>query len=291
LTLTGLALFAAFNEELRDLGYVEGQTVAVERWSGLDYPDYGALVRAAVASEPHVLFACGWDPIAQHLVDYAGNIPIIFTGGNDPLATGFVTNLARPGGTITGIALEAGIELTGKLLQLLTEAVPSIDRVAYLAPSAQWELLQTMLVGAAGERNIEIVPVLVDAPYDMASYERVFASIAALELPAIVVGWSPENGKNSELIAQMALAAQLPSIQSWQEFVSYGGLISYTPDRAVLYRRAAQYVVRVLNGENPGTLPIQLPESFVLSINLRTARLLGVEIPTSLLSVANYIIE
>jgi putative ABC transport system substrate-binding protein len=291
LTLNGLALFRAFNEELAALGYVEGQTVTVERWSGLDYPDYGALVRAAVASRPDIIFACGWDPMARSLIDSTATIPIIFTGGNDPLANGFVTNLARPGGNVTGIALEAGIELTGKLLQLLTEAVPSIDRVAYLAPSVQWELIQTMLVGAGGERNVEIVPILIDAPYDVAAYEQAFAAIAEQALPAIVVGWSPENGRNSALIAQMALAAGLPSIQSWQEFVNDGGLISYTPDRALLYRRAAQYVVRVLQGQDPGELPIQQPESFVLSVNLRTAALLGVTIPISMLSIANFIVE
>ncbi len=290
LTSTGHPMYVAFHDELARRGYVEGETVEIERWSGRDWADRDALARAVVASAPDLIYAASGAAIGPHLARATQTIPIVFLG-RDPLGYGLVTNLARPGGNVTGISSEPGTEIEGKRLQLIVEAVPSATRVAYLNARWAWGEVEPRLTQAAAVLGVTIVPVILDPPVDEAAYRRAFDLIAAAGVDALVVGGSQESSSFARLIGELAVAARLPAISPYRDFAEAGGLMTYGVNFPRELRRAAAYVARVLDGENPGDLPVRQPEQFQMIVNLKTAAALGMTIPPKLMIQATEFIE
>jgi putative tryptophan/tyrosine transport system substrate-binding protein len=287
---TGDPLWHAFFEELRLVGDVEGQTLIVERYSGEGKPEsYADLARDVVSRSPNVTVALG-DAIARAVRAANGAMPIVWVGG-DPIEAGLATSLARPGGTITGVTVYPGAEIWGKRLQILKEAVPSMSKVAYLDVRSQ--------LSAAGQeerrkasRRLQIS--LVDALLEESTpseVQRVFAEITQERTDAVMVSGTGDLLAYRQLILELVEKSRLPAIYGWRQYVEAGGLMAYAPDPAELGRRLADDVHEILNGTEPGQIPIYQPTKFEFLINLKAAKALGLNIPSALLALADEVIE
>jgi putative tryptophan/tyrosine transport system substrate-binding protein len=279
--------FDAFRDGLRERGWIENENIAIEyRWAGESpqrLPELAAeLVRLKVAviigSTPGVR-------AAQH----AGtSIPIIMCIADDAVKQGFVTNLARPGGNITGMASFAS-ELAGKRLELLREATPRVSRVALLwnPPGSGPDYMKDTLM-AARPLGVTLQSVEVITAND---FESAFASVLKGRAEALVVGPGQFLFTHQRRVVAFATNNRLPSIYAWKDPVSAGGLMAYGVNIPQVYRRAAYYVDKILRGTKPGDLPVEQPTKFDLVVNLKTAKALGLTIPPSLLARADQIIE
>jgi putative ABC transport system substrate-binding protein len=285
--------FVSFFEELRRIGYVEGTNLIVDRYAAEGKTDrYPQIVRDVLQSKPDAIVVGG---VAHELIIQFGkatsSLPIVATMG-DPVAAGIVTNLARPGANITGIALDAGIEMQGKHLELLKEAVPSASRVAYLSPRLQWEGAWGREVIATGKRlGISIIGTPMEGSAEEPQYRRAFEFMAEQRADAVMVNGFGTNYLYRRLIAELALKYRLPSIHWTPDFVEMGGLMVYAPDYTPLFISMAGQVDKVLKGAMPGDIPIDQPTRFSLSINLKTANALGLTVPPTLLARADEVIE
>ena len=283
----------SFFEELRRLGYIEGTNLIIDRYAaGGKTTRYPQIVHDVIQSRPDVIVVGG---VAHELIAQFGkatsDIPIVATMG-DPIAAGIVTNLARPGANITGIVLDAGIEMQGKHLELLKEAVPSASRVAYLSPRPQWEGAWGQEVLATGKRlAISIVGVPMEASADETQYHRAFEFMAGQRAEAVMVNGFGTNYIYQRLIAELALKQRLPSIHWTPEFVEAGGLMVYAPDYNPLFVAMAGQLDEILKGVKPRDIPIDQPTKFSLFINLKTARALDLTLPETLLARADRVIE
>ena len=282
----------AFLQGLRDLGYVEGRNVVVEyRFAEGKLERYPALAAELVALKVDVIVA----PItlaALAAKRATKTIPIVFAAVGDPITDGLVTSLARPGGNVTGLSVLSS-ELVGKWLEQLKQAVPGVSHVAVLwqpgAASARTE--QDMLKeGEVTARALGVRPQFVEArgPADL---DRAFSDMTKARAGALTV--LPGNMFFSERRRLVGLAAKnrLPAVYPSREYVDAGGFMSYAPNGADLFRRAATYVDKILKGAMPGDLPVEQPTKFELVINLKTAKALGLTIPPSLLQRADQVIE
>jgi putative tryptophan/tyrosine transport system substrate-binding protein len=287
----GSQTHSAFLVELRRLGYVEGQNLIVERHSGRDRADpYGSLARTVVESQPEVIVTSA-TPLVAALKGLTTTIPIV-ANVNDPVASGLVASLARPGGNITAFTVDAGPELNGKALQLLKNAIPAASHVAYLDLRAMWELPGAATSRASAQGlGVTLVPVLLNNPVTEASYRDAFSAIAREQVDALYVGPTNENYSNLGLIADLALTARLPSACLDPRFSRSGGLLSYGPDLRASWRGIAGYVDRILKGAKPADLPVQLPTVFEFIVNLKTAKALGITLPESIMVSATEVIE
>ena len=278
-----------FRQELERRGYAEGKNLVIDYTSGAGREDQIEYLREVVASKPEVIFVMSGRKSALDLMRITETIPIV-TGHPDPVAAGLVTNLARPGGNVTGFVSSApGVE--GKRLQLLVEAVPSATRFGYLVPRWAWAVDAPAITDAAATLGITLVPYILEPPIDEQSYHRVFAAMANDGMEAVFAGRAGENSVNRELIARLALEARLPATGHIADFAHRGGLIAYAADRMARYRGSAGYVARILDGENPGELPFQLPLHYNLVVNLKTAKAIGVTLPNEFLLRATEVIE
>jgi putative tryptophan/tyrosine transport system substrate-binding protein len=281
--------FEALREGLVGLGYVEGQSIVFEqRWAESNPQRYRELVEDLVRSRVDVIVAGNLES-ARVAKDATDTTPIVLTAGGDPLRARLVASLARPGGNITGMS-ELTSDLAYKLLQLLKEAVPNLAKVAIL-----WDPLNPSQSptreeseSAARMLGLNIVSLEVAISDD---YERAF-SVASRERPdALIVYTTPITYSHRARIIAFAARQRLPAMFSAREFVDDGGLMSYGPNLRALFRRAGNYVDRILKGAKPGDLPIEQPSTFELLINLKTAKALGLTIPPSLLLRADQVIE
>ena len=279
----------AFRQGLRELGWTEGQNIAIEyRYANGKndrLPDLaGDLVRLKVDV---IVASSGTDAsIAKRATT---SIPIVVASAGDPVAGGLVASLARPGGNVTGLT-QMLPELAGKRLELLKQIVPNLSRVAVLwyprgttSPLA-WKEIQP----PARELGIGLQSLEVQSPADFA---KAFHDATTARAAAMVVLPDPLFAGNLERIAELAAKARLPSIFHLREFADVGGLVAYGVDRADMFRRAAAYVDKILRGAKPADLPIEQPTKFELVINLRTAKALGLAMPPSLLLRADQVIE
>jgi putative ABC transport system substrate-binding protein len=279
----------AFQEGLRDLGWMEGKNIGIEyRYAEGEterLPDLAAdLVRLKVDI---IVAAFANDALAAKKA--TRTIPIVMASTGDPVATGLVGSLARPGGNITGLSTMSP-DLAGKRLQLLKEIVPKLSRLAVLwnpqAPSSalNWKELQL----PARELGIQLHSLEVRSPDD---FDKAFEAATTAGAGALTIMPDPLFGRNLRRIVDFAAKRRLPSIFHIREFVASGGLVAYGPDRSDLFRRAATYVDKILKGAKPADLPVEQASKFELVINLKTAKALGLTIPQSLLLRADQVIE
>jgi putative ABC transport system substrate-binding protein len=279
---------AAFQGGLRDLGWVEGQTVMVDyRWAKGNADRLPNLVAELVQLNVNVMVVAG--PHATRTAQRAtSTIPIVFAVLlTDPVASGFAASLARPGGNITGLASQYE-EIVGKHVQLLSEAVPRLSRVVFLRHTAGLPTLLKEAEKAAHRLGIKARIVEVT---DVAEYENAFRIAKSERAQAVYVLPSPIFSAHRKRLVELAAQYRLPAAYELREYVEAGGLLSYGPNTADMYRRAASYVDRILKGAKPGDLPVERSTTFELAINVKTAKALGLTIPQSLLTRADHLIE
>jgi putative ABC transport system substrate-binding protein len=284
----GLHTTEAFRQGLRDLGYVEGRNIVI------DYRDaegklerLPALAAELVALKVDIILGAG-SLLAVAAKQATKTIPIVFAVSPDPVTDGLVTSLSRPGGNVTGLSSLAP-ELVGKRLELLTQAIPGISRVAVL-----WQ------PGGGGDRTLQAAEAAAQAlvvhlqfveARGPADFDRAFLDMTNARAGALTVfGGAMFLNERRRLVGLVA-KNRLPAVYVLREFVDAGGLMSYGPNIADNYRRAATYVDKILKGAKPGDLPVEQPTKFELVINLKTAKSLGITIPQSVLGRADEVIQ
>ena len=279
----------AFIEGMRDLGWIDGQNITIERRSakGQGMDRLRGMVREIVSLQVDlVVVNSAWAPEVVK-TESRGTMPlVVVSGGSDALIRdGHIASVARPGGTVTGFMFSPGPEIFAKYLQLLKEAVPRISRVALLFTPP----LDLSALGEA-ERALKltVIPVAVATPDAL---DNGFAAIKQHRVDAIVLGGSPFLQTHRRKIIDFAASQRLPAVYQWRTFADSGGLLSYGANFVDLLRRAATYVDKILKGAKPGDLPIEHPTKFELIINLKTAKALGLTIPQSLLQRADEVIH
>jgi putative tryptophan/tyrosine transport system substrate-binding protein len=270
----------AFDAGLRDLGYVEGKNVVVDRrLTGGRDALLDAMATELVLLKPDVLVIHGTTAL-QAAKKATGAVPIVMVANPDPLGTGLVASLARPGGQVTGLS-DSHTALTPKRLEALKQAVPSLSRVAVLlqpTPSHRQQLKEVET--AAQMLGITVLALEAREPEDL---QRAFTAIATDRAGGLFVLGSPFFGIHRERIAALATKSRVPTVSTVRLFAEAGFLIAYGADFADIYRRAATYVDKILKGARPSDLPIEEPTKFDLVINLKTAKALGLTIPQSVL--------
>jgi len=280
---------AAFVQGLQQWGWTDGGNVRIEtRWTSGNADDTRKHAAELVALAPNVILATGSAAVAA-LQQATRIVPIVFVQIADPVGSGLVESLARPGGNATGFTLfEYG--LSGKWLELLKEIEPRVTRAAVLRdtsiPGGTGQL--GAIQSVAQSSGVELRPIGVS---DVGEIERAIAAFARSPNGGLIVTASVVANVHRDLLIKLAARHRLPAVYSDRVFVTGGGLISYGPDRADQYRRAAAYVDRILKGEKPADLPVQAPTKYELAINLKTAKTLGLEIPPQLLARADEVIE
>jgi putative tryptophan/tyrosine transport system substrate-binding protein len=285
-------LHEAFRQGLRDLGYVEGRNVVFEyRSAEGKFERLPALAAELVALKVDVIVTSSTEGVLA-AKQATRTLPIVLAGAADPVGSGLVTSLARPGGNVTGLSALIP-ELVGKCLELLTQAVPGVSRVAVLRqPGALPERTeQDMLKGAdvaARALGVRLQVVEARGPDD---FDRAFSDMTRARAGALTVLGSTTFMMERRRLVDLAAKNRLPAVYSLREFVDAGGLMAYGPNIADLFRRAATYVDKILKGAKPGDLPVEQPTKFELVINLKTAKALGLTIPQSLLLRADEIIQ
>jgi len=277
---------------LRELGYIEGQNIAIEyRYAEGKRDRFPELAAELVRLKVDIIVAAGGDPLVRAAKTATKTIPIVMTGGGaDPVEAGLVDSLARPGGNVTGVTNLAP-QLAGKRLELFKEAVPKLARVAVLyEPASRPSVLQVkeVLPVAARGLGLKLQVWEVRAADD---FEKVFAAINKQRPDGLYVPASLLMFSNQKRIAGLALKNRLPSIYYSRGFVDAGGLMSYAADLADSYRRVAYFVDRILKGTKPADLPVEQPMRFELVVNLKTAKQIGVTIDPNLLARATKIIR
>jgi putative ABC transport system substrate-binding protein len=285
----GQARIAAFAQGLHQLGWIVGQNIRIDtRWSAGNADDTRRHAAELVALAPDVILANG-NAAAAPLIQATRTVPIVFAIVPDPVGAGVVDSLARPGGNATGFtAYEYG--LSGKWLGLLKQIAPRVTRAAVIRDPAlasgagQFGAIQSV----APSLGVEVSPVNVRDPSEI---ERAITAFARSSNGGLIVIGSALVAVHRELIITLAARHKLPAVYFERYFVTAGGLISYGPDFLDQFRRAAGYVDRILKGEKPADLPVQAPTKYELAINLKTAKALGLDVPTSLLATADAVIE
>ena len=278
---------AAFMERLRELGWAEGRTIAIEyRWAEGHSERFAEIAAELVRLKVDVIVTTGTSVLAAKQATAV--IPIVFAVANDPVGTGVVASLARPGGNVTGLSLEAP-DLAGKRVGLLREALPGLRRLAIMFNAGySAAVLETDEIQAAARAL-----GLDTARLEIRTAEDISPAFAALKGRADAlypVGDALVN-TNRIRIMTLALAARLPTVCGLREYAEAGGLMSYGPKFTDLFRRAAEFVDKILRGAKPGDIPVEQPTKFELIINLTTARALGIEMPPTLLARADELIE
>src|SRR3954465_6961137 len=286
----GGSAWRAFFGELRRLGYVEGQNLLLERYSAEGHHErYADIAREIINRNPD-LIVTGPTPVVLAFKAVNSTVPVV-AFMIDPLKAGLIESLARPGGNLTGITLDPGIELWGKRLELLKEAVPSIASTAFLSMREGWEgSFGQAMSDIARRLGISLVSMLPSAGTS-AEIERVFAEMAGQRPDAILITGEGDLYANRLLIAELAQKYRMPTMCPYRDYVDAGGLMAYTVDLAELLRRMADDVHKILHGAKPGDIPIYQPTKFELLINLQTAKALGLTLPPALLVRAAEIIE
>ena len=280
--------FEGLREQLRELAHVEGKDLVLDWQYASEGSELPVLAKKLVDLHPDVLVSIS-TPATIAVRAVAGDIPIVFANVADPVTTGFVASLAHPGGNMTGESLVAP-ELTGKRLELLKEIVPTCSNVAVMWNASnpgerlQWPEAQK----AAAVLGMRLTSIEVRTASDIGSS---FDIVNQQGADGLVVLPDPLTSSHRPTIVELAAKARIPALYSYREFVDDGGLLAYGPNARALFRRVAIYVDKILKGTKPADLPVGQPTKFELVINLKTAKALGITVPTSLLIRADEMIE
>jgi ABC-type uncharacterized transport system substrate-binding protein len=282
-------MFAAFREGLRELGYVEGRNLTIDaRWGEGSTERLEQLAVDLVKSKSDVIVTQG-GPATHPVVRAGATMPVVFGYSGDPLEAGLVASLARPGGNFTGVTF-LSFDLVGKRLELLKEVIPGLRRSAILAnpqhPGEQGELRASQ----AAAKTLGLSFQYFQAQ-NAAQLEEAFAGILKSHSEAVDVFPDGLLVRSRERIAEFAVKNRIPTISGWAEFAEGGNLMSYGPNLRNMYRRLATYVDKIVKGAKPADLPVELPTSVELVVNLKTAKTLGIKIPQSILARADRVIE
>jgi len=286
-------LHEAFRQGLRDLGYVEGRNVVIEYRDAEGKPErLPALAAELVALKVDVIVAAEGTPPALAATQATRTLPIVFTTVGDPVTSGLVTSLARPGGNVTGLSLLFP-ELVGKGLEHLKQAVPGVSRVAVLlqpgaVPERTYKDILKEADVAARALGVRLQVVEARGPADI---DRAFSDMTRGRAGALTVLSTPMFASERRRLVDLAAKNRLPTVFSFRVYVDAGGLMSYGPNTVDLFRRAATYVDKILKGAKPADLPVEQPTKFELVINMKTAKALGLTIPQSLLGRADQVIQ
>ncbi len=283
-------LINAFRQGLQELGYVEGQSIQIDfRWQPADRPDLlPGIVSELVRSNPDVLVG-PTTPQALALKKATSTIPIVMVVPSDPIGTGLVQSLARPGGNVTGLSLMSN-DIMAKRLELLKETVPKISRVGDIwnpaNPATQRDFKQIEI--AARKLGLTIHSAEVRGPND---FNSAFSSLTRARVAALILQTGQLTWIHRQQLTNLTVQNRLPTIFFAREYVDGGGLMSYGASLADLYRRSASYVDKILKGASPAELPVEQPTKFELVVNLKTAKALGITIPEAILLQANEVLR
>jgi putative ABC transport system substrate-binding protein len=280
-----------FFEELKRLGYAKGTNLIIDLYSGEGRTDhYDDLVSEVVSSQPDLIVTAG-TPLTSRFKKTTSTIPIVTITG-DPIRFRLISSIARPGGNITGVSVDAGLEIWGKRLELLAQAVPKLANAVFVSTQGGWD-------GAGGrglretaqKSGISLIPATLGSTINEAEYRRVFNSIQRDQVDGIMISEESENYSYRLLLVQLVQQIGLPAIFSYREQAEAGGLLSYSWDLKGSFRRMAMQAAEILNGGNPAEMPYFQEARYELVINLKTAKALGLEIPAGLVASANAVIE
>jgi putative ABC transport system substrate-binding protein len=279
---------AAFLQALQQLGWTDARNVRIDYRAGLGNPaDIRRYAAELVAATPDVILTSGGS-VLEPLLQATRTVPIVFVNIVDPVGTGFVESMSRPGGNATGF-IQFEYSLSGKWLELLKQVVPSVTRAAVLRDATTAGIGQFAVIqSVASSVGVEVIPVSLR---DEGEIERGVTAFARSQSGGLVVTSSGLVLLHRDLIIRLAAGLRLPAVYSRRLYVDAGGLISYGHDILDQFRRAAGYVDRILKGEKPADLPVQAPTKYELVINLKTAKALGLEVPPTLLAQADEVIE
>jgi putative ABC transport system substrate-binding protein len=287
--MTGTQNWQAWIEGLRERGYLPGQNLVIDcRWTEGRAERAPALAAALVSLKPDLMVVASTANV-RAAKQATSTIPIVMANVINPVERGLVANLARPGGNVTG-PTDTPLEMEGKRLQLLKEAVPTVSRVAVLGhPGVTPEPVFGRERDAAA-RALGVTLQVYDIR-DPAEFAGTFAAMTKAKAEALFVAADPFWGGHEQRIVELTAQSRLPAIYHNRDFVTAGGLMSYDVNRPAIFRRLGSYVDRIFKGANPGDLPVEQPTKFDLLINLKTAKALGLTIPQSLLSRADEVIQ
>jgi putative tryptophan/tyrosine transport system substrate-binding protein len=280
---------APFLRRLRELGWIEGRNLAIEyRWGEERNDSFAEIAAEFVRLKVDVIVTYSAAPVLA-AKQATSVIPIVFAAAPDPLGSGLIASLARPGGNVTGLSTQS-TDLAGKRLEFLREVVPAVRRLVIMANIGNPGSVQEMGEVQAASRvlNIEFINLEIRRAEDIAP---AFETLKGSRADALYVCAEPLVNANRTRINSLAQGARLPTIYGFREYVEAGGLLSYGANVPDLFRRAADYVDKILRGAKPGDLPVEQPTKFEFVINLRTAKALGIEVPTTLLARSDEVIE
>jgi putative ABC transport system substrate-binding protein len=282
-------LIGPFREGLRERGYEEGRNVEIVfRWAEGRYERFPDLIAELIAANVDIIVTAG-TPATLAVKKATSTVPVVMAAIGDPVGTGIVPNLARPGGNITGLSAIAP-DLEGKRLELLREVVPHLAHVAFfLNPANEFHTVSLrQALAAAQALNIKLQPREVRKSEDL---DAAFAAIVKEKPDGLLILADRIFLHNRQRMMDFAIEHRLPSVNAYRELVEAGGLISYGPSYEEMHRRAADYVDRILKGARPGDLPVEQPTRFTLIVNLKAAKALGLEVPPTLVARADEVIE
>jgi putative ABC transport system substrate-binding protein len=283
--------YRAFFQELIRLGYIEGQNIIIERYSGGgETARYAQMAADVVATHPDLIVATG-TATAIPLKRATESIPVVALFG-DPVAMGIVSTLARPGGNITGVSIDAGLELHGKRIQLLAEMIPNLPKIHYLASEAYWERAAGVAVRlAAQQARMPMVELRLGRIVSQEAYQRCFRAIQRSEPTAVMVSDEGEHLASRQILVELLAAERLPAAYAFRDFVQAGGLMSYSIDMADMFRLMASQVADIFRGKKPADIPIYQPTKYELAINVKTAKELGLPLSPLFLAQADRVLE
>jgi putative tryptophan/tyrosine transport system substrate-binding protein len=285
----GQSRLAAFVDTLARLGWSDGHDVRLDtRWAGGNIANYKAVAREIAGASPDIIVAMT-NPFVAQLQPLTKTIPIVFVQVSDSVGAGFVSNITRPGGNITGFE-NFQPEIGGKWLELLKETAPTMTRVGIVLDpdNSSHAALRRAVEAAAPKLGVQVTALGV---HDANEIERGISGFAEQQNGGLIVLANPVTIRNRDLIIVLAARYRLPAIYMFRYFATGGGLMAYGVDQFDQWRGAAGYVDRILKGEKPGDLPVQAPTKYQLVINLKTAKVLEITVPQALLTTADEIIE
>ena len=279
-----------FYEELRRLGYTEGGNLVVERYSAEGHSDRFAALTAEVVSRNPDVIVSNLNALIKTFLAATATIPVVGIT-SDPIAGGLIASLARPGGNLTGVSVEAGPEILTKRLQVMKEAMPSAVKIAYLLANSRPNVIDSEAFHAATRQLGLVLTVRLHSQVDEAQLRRSFAEMAEARPDAILLDGSGSFLAFRALLVELAAQNRIPVLYPFRDYVEQGGLIAFAPDLGELAERMASDVNQIFNGAKAGDIPFYQPNKFELIVNLKTAKTLDLVLPPTLLATADEVIE